>query len=616
MSLTDAEKREIFALVAEDKPLPDHYRCRLFSGGQRAELVWQGKNSSRHSAVHPLEMQEQYCATQKSTTAQPQNNCGVTPGNTASACSWNNILFHGDNRELLSSLLHGPMRNVIEAHGGIKLIYIDPPFDVGMDFTAPLAVLSEPSESDEIPGEQKGKRGKRPPLRTLAYSDIWGQGADSFLCMLHERLLLMRDLLADDGSLYVHCDWRTAAHLRLVLDEIFGAARFLGDIAWHYTGGGRSSRYFSRKHDRILHYAKTDRWIFNVDAIRVPYTPTSGYAKGGITSAAGKHYTPNPLGTPVDDVWRIPMINPLAKERLDYPTQKPEALLERIIKASSREGDLVADFFCGSGTSLAVAHKLGRKWIGADAGPLAIHTCRKRLIHGQAPFLLARTHAGGHAGDVSEKTPETMSETTQAAQPAPALTAMVQGQKLCYTFGNPQLLVHASDTGFSLELTGFTIEEAVAAPSTNLDTDAPARGHPRLAIQDGALVREGDADFPAQTIIRDWSGWIDFWSVSLPGRSGKTFPALPGCYTAPLAGNILWQSSRPRNSSCLALRTQEFSWDCGLEEGTSETLPLSVAVTLVDVFANETRFAVPAVKPQCKKGPAGKPRRRKCASPV
>jgi hypothetical protein len=141
-----------------------------------------------------------------------------------------------------------------------------------------------------------------------------------------------------------------------------------------------SKNYYSKKHDSIFWYSKGETWNFNADSIRIPYKETSGYARGGITSARGKHYTPNPLGTLPDDVWEIPIINPLARERVGYPTQKPEALLERIIKASSNEGDLVADFFCGSGTTVAVAEKLGRKWIAADLGKFAVHTTRKRMI--------------------------------------------------------------------------------------------------------------------------------------------------------------------------------------------------------------------------------------------
>ena len=164
-----------------------------------------------------------------------------------------------------------------------------------------------------------------------------------------------------------------------MLDQVFGFNHFQNEIIWHYTGGGRSKSYFSRKHDSIFLYAKSDSYTFNVDAIRVPYKETSGYAQSGITSAAGKKYMPNPLGTPMDDVWDIPIINPLSKERLGYPTQKPLVLLERILNASSNPGDVVLDAFCGCGTALVAAQKLKRKWIGIDISPTACRVMAQRL---------------------------------------------------------------------------------------------------------------------------------------------------------------------------------------------------------------------------------------------
>jgi len=174
----------------------------------------------------------------------------------------------------------------------------------------------------------------------------------------------MYRVLKKTGSFYYHCDWHASHYVKIMLDQVFGFNHFQNEIIWHYTGGGRSKSYFSRKHDSIFLYAKSDSYTFNVDAIRVPYKETSGYAQSGITSAAGKKYMPNPLGTPMDDVWDIPIINPLSKERLGYPTQKPLVLLERILNASSNPGDVVLDAFCGCGTALVAAQKLKRKWIG------------------------------------------------------------------------------------------------------------------------------------------------------------------------------------------------------------------------------------------------------------
>ena len=285
-----------------------------------------------------------------------------------------NLLFHGDNLTALEHLQSPQFAEHIQALGGLKLVYIDPPFAVGSDFFMPV-----------------GKT-----LQT-AYTDTWASKKD-FLEMLRARLLRIHELLAPDGAIFVHCDWRTSAHMRLLLDEIFGEEQFLGEIIWHYTGGGRSTRYFSRKHDSIFHYAKGKKWTFNIDAVRVPYKSTSNYAKGGIVAKSGKLYLPNPLGTPLDDVWDIPMVNPLAKERVGYPTQKPESLLERIILVASNAGDLVGDFFCGSGTTLAVAQKLGRRWIGSDLGDLAVQTTRQRILALQE----SHTHCAKNKGETKK----------------------------------------------------------------------------------------------------------------------------------------------------------------------------------------------------------------------
>ena len=223
-------------------------------------------------------------------------------------------------------------------------------------------------------------------LEELAYRDTWEKGADSFIAMIYERLSLMRDLMANDGSIYVHCDWRVNSYIRLAMDEIFGKQNFVNEIAWCYHGpGSPRMRQFNRKHDIIFWYTKEGKkWTFNDELIRVPYkdpnqslrkamSTTQSFSKSEVEEQRLKGKVP-------EDWWEIRIVARSRKEILGYPTQKPEALLQRIIKASSNEGDLVADFFCGSGTTLAVAEKLGRKWIGSDLGKFAIHTSRKRLI--------------------------------------------------------------------------------------------------------------------------------------------------------------------------------------------------------------------------------------------
>jgi site-specific DNA-methyltransferase (adenine-specific)/adenine-specific DNA-methyltransferase len=249
-------------------------------------------------------------------------------------------------------------------------------------------------------------------LEQIAYRDTWGRGADSFISMIYERLVLMRDLMHPQGVVYVHCDWRVSAFVRLVLDEVFGRANFMAHIVWCYQTRQFPKTHWNRKHDDIIAFTKATDHKFNWDADGVlePYSEAtvkkyklkdeigyyrlSGRNLKGSPIRAAKDVDPkwevsNPelvvreylgRGFAPPDYWRIDIVNQSAAERVDYPTQKPEELTEKIIKASSNEGDLVADFFVGSGTTAAVAEKLGRKWICSDLGKFAVHTTRKRLI--------------------------------------------------------------------------------------------------------------------------------------------------------------------------------------------------------------------------------------------
>ena len=222
-------------------------------------------------------------------------------------------------------------------------------------------------------------------LEEIAYRDTWGKGADSFISMIYERLTLMRNLLADDGSVYVHCDWRVNSYIRLVLDELFGKDNFVNEIIWCTTGASRVDKNFPRKHDTILFYSKSENYTFNKDDIRIPYAEGSlDRANRNVIATGGMNFEKielNKSGKVPEDFWLdIQRAARYPGENVGYPTQKSIKLLERIIKVSSNEGDLVADFFCGSGTTAAVAEKLGRKWIATDLGKFALHTTRKRMI--------------------------------------------------------------------------------------------------------------------------------------------------------------------------------------------------------------------------------------------
>lgn len=390
-SLSDNEKRDVIKYLEAGKPLPDKYRFLLFKGDRKVELLWSDKTDEVTNVVLPFQTIEQIDEPRGEEKIGLQDSLFDISGRQVTG--WTNKLIWGDNKLILSSLKNGPLRQEIEAQGGLKLIYIDPPFDVGADFSMDIKIGDDESEESFT---------KKPSvIEEVAYRDTWGKGADSFIAMIYERLKLMHDLLAEDGSIYVHCDWRVNSHIRLVLDEIFGQDNFRNEIAWKKYSGvkNQASKKLTTQTDSIFWYSKSENFIFNQQfrpmsegyvQAEYKYLDENGrrYAKlrgrsyqgsGGIPKI--KYLDENP-GSPLTSLWDDDglQLNTSSGERTDYPTQKPETLLERIIKSSSNKGDLIADFFCGSGTTLAVAEKLNRKWIGTDLGKFGIHTSRKRLI--------------------------------------------------------------------------------------------------------------------------------------------------------------------------------------------------------------------------------------------
>ncbi len=376
MRLTDNEKRDALKLIQDGKPLPEKYRFLLFKEDREVELVWNGKTDEVTNTVLPFQTIEHIDEPRSEQKKGSMDSLFDTSGRQIKG--WTNKLIWGDNKLILSSLKNGSLRKEIEAQGGLKLIYIDPPFDVGADFSMNI----------EIGDEQFTKQPSM--IEEVAFRDTWGNGADSFIAMIYERLKIMHDLLSNDGSIYVHCDWRVNSYIRQVLNEIFGEANFRNEIIWYYYNKmqGNINR-FASNHDVIFYYSKSNEYIFNkqqedrgetIKQIKRVWDK----GKGSIVNAKDEEgrviYIETSKKT-IDDVWRISMLQPSdKKQNLDYPTQKPETILERVISASSNEGDLIADLFCGSGTTLAVAEKLGRKWIGSDLGRFAVHTARKRMI--------------------------------------------------------------------------------------------------------------------------------------------------------------------------------------------------------------------------------------------
>jgi len=387
--LSDNEIRDITNFLKKGIPLPEEYRFLLFGDKREVELVWNGKSGDVTNVVLPFQVIEQVDEPRKEGSGEEKQFTLIdfeTDTRGRQLGGWTNKLIWGDNKLILSSLKNGPLREEIEKQGGIKLIYIDPPFDVGADFSMKINI-----GDDEFT--------KQPNvLEELAYRDTWGKGADSYVSMIYERLMLMRDLLASDGSIYVHCDWRVVHYIRLILDEVFGKTFFRREIIWNRgnpSGGKAAANNYIHTHDTIIYVSKSESPIFNKqyedyteEYIEERFVHDDKDSKGkyrlqGSGENLRKQYLSESKGKAVTSVWDISDINVMAKERLDYPTQKPQALIERIIKASSNEGDIICDFFCGSGTTLAVAEKLGRKWIGSDLGKFAIHTTRKRLINVQ-----------------------------------------------------------------------------------------------------------------------------------------------------------------------------------------------------------------------------------------
>ena len=280
---------------------------------------------------------------------------------------WRNKIYWGDNLQVMSHLLKS-------YRGQITLIYIDPPFDSKADYKKRIELKGATVENDQSAFEEK------------QYTDIWTN--DEYLQYMYERLILMRELLSEKGSLYLHCDWHKNHHLRLLLDEVFGEGNFVNEIIWKYKWASTVKKKFSQKHDTIFWYAKSaENWIFNLDEMREPYTEEQlkGYKKdedGYYTlDSSGKKWYAHPKGQLPSDLFEIGIISRKSKERQKFPTQKPEALIERIIKASSNPGDLVFDCFMGSGTTQAVAMKLGRRFIGGDINLGAVEITTKRLLN-------------------------------------------------------------------------------------------------------------------------------------------------------------------------------------------------------------------------------------------
>lgn len=311
------------------------------------ELRWTGKRPYRSTQYYPAQLRESY--------GEEQN-------------GWINKIFWGDNLQVMSHLLK-------TYRGQVNLIYIDPPFDSRVEYKKKVEIKGiGKTETDNSSFEEK------------QYGDIWTN--DEYLQFMYERLILLRELLSDDGCIYLHCDWHKGHYLKLLMDELFGADRFINEITWYYYNKmAPNSACFPRTTDKILLYAKGAGYTFNTQYEKRD-EPVKQLVRKFVDGKAinardenGNVMYKMSYEKRIDDVWRISMLQPADKvEPVGYPTQKPERLIERMILASSKPGDLVFDCFMGSGTTQAVAMKLGRRFIGADINLGAVQTTTKRLL--------------------------------------------------------------------------------------------------------------------------------------------------------------------------------------------------------------------------------------------
>jgi hypothetical protein len=429
--LSPNEIRDITSLLELGKPLPEKYRFVLFGDQRNVELVWDGKTNAVTDVQLPFQVIEQVDEPRSEKAMKSQGDL-FDLGSGRQLKGWSNKLIWGDNKFVLSSLRSGQLRDEIDKNGGIKLVYIDPPFDVGADFSIDVEIGEETfSKEPNI-------------LEEIAYRDTWGRGQDSFISMIYERIILIRQVMADDASIFLHCDQKSLHLIKVVMDEVFGKENFINQIVWKRTSAHSNvSDNFGTIDDYILYYRKTGNYHWNqqyimrgddkvikdfpnIDAdgrrwksedlvnpasrpnLAYEYTASNNItykphkngwkislekmkqldADGGlhfpITSEGRlrrRAYYDDNKGIKLQNIWDDFMaIGAGASERLGYPTQKPEKLLERIISAVTQEGDIVADFFSGSGTTAATAERMKRKWITSDLGKFAIHTTRKRLI--------------------------------------------------------------------------------------------------------------------------------------------------------------------------------------------------------------------------------------------
>lgn len=513
---------------------------------------------------------------------------------------WRNQLIWGDNLLVMQSLLK-------EFAGKIDLIYIDPPFATGADFS--FAAASGHTQ--------------------VAYRDSWKTGTGSYLAMMAERLRLVKDLLSPKGTLFLHCDWHVSHLLRAIGDEVFGTENFLNEIVWYYYNKFQGNvKRFASNHDVVLWYRKGVSYQFHQQVEKRSEGSVKQLVrlwdkkKAAIVNAKGADgkvmYRETGERT-VDDVWRIPMLQPAdLTENCGFPTQKPEALLQRIVETASSPGDLVADFFCGSGTMLTVAEKLNRRWIGCDFGRWGIHTTRKRLlsIHQYRPFavLSLGKHEREHwqranfalpceyrefmlklyAGTKNQATVRVgavdAAITTVDINAAVDECAALNQQELHFlgwdwnTGRCDRIIEAARQKGIHLQLVRIPQEvmepQAVAKggvrfpPLAYLEAEIE-QSHPltaRVVLKAFVISNPESISEAVRSKAETWSDYIDYWDVDWDARN-ETF--IPG-----------WVGYRTRKDRNLPLVSGVHAYENAGRH--------SILVRVIDIFGNETTHALEA----------------------
>ncbi len=372
--LSDSHIDKVISYLEKGKPLPEHYKDALISDLRKLKHSLLFDTKKEYELIYAdKEREEDILADTMAVPLQKVKTFrnGIIPSPLAGEGKgegdfWTNMLIFGDNLQVLKELLRmkekGKLKNA-DGTPGVRLIYIDPPFATKQEFRGSQ---DQKAYQDKIAGAR-------------------------FLEFLRKRLVFLRELLSEDGSIYVHLDWKKAHYVKVLMDEVFGETKFRNDLIWKYFGPTSTEKNFPRKHDILFFYTKSDNYNFNEEATLIQYDDKAirRYDKMDKEGRRYKLYYDNDgtvrkaymkEGKPTE-IFEIPFVQGTAEERIGYPTQKPEALLSRIIKASSNQGDIVMDCFAGSGTTLAVAEKLGRRWIGVDCGKLAIYTMQKRLLN-------------------------------------------------------------------------------------------------------------------------------------------------------------------------------------------------------------------------------------------